>query len=158
MPWYLRSGKFLAERGTEVLVELKAPPQKLFADSAPENGRTNYLRFRLSPISAIALAARVKTAGKEFIGDQQELFLVEEQPGEKPPYERLIGDALAGDGALFTREDAVEAAWAVVDPVVNDHPRALPYKRGTWGPEKSDALIAADGCWHNPLSEAPKAC
>jgi glucose-6-phosphate 1-dehydrogenase len=118
VPWYLRSGKYLAETAAEVLVELKPPPQELFADAAPAAGRANYLRFRLSPSSAVALAARVKRAGKEFVGDQRELYLIEEQPGEELPYERLLGDAMAGDGALFTREDAVEAAWAVVDPVL----------------------------------------
>ena len=150
VPWYLRSGKYLAETATEILVELKPPPQKLFADSAPATGRTNYLRFRLSPSSAIALAARVKLAGKEFVGDQRELYLFEEQPNEEPPYERLLTDAMAGDGALFTREDAVEAAWAVVDPVLKTHHRVRPYKRGSWGPKEADALIASDGRWHNP--------
>jgi glucose-6-phosphate 1-dehydrogenase len=150
VPWYLRSGKYLAETATEVLVELKLPPQRLFADLAPTTGRGNYLRFRLSPSAAIALAARVKLAGKEFVGDQRELYLFEEQPGEEAPYDRLLGDAMTGDGALFTREDAVEAAWAVVDPVLETHHRAHPYKRGSWGPKEADALIAPDGCWHNP--------
>ena len=150
VPWYLRSGKYLAETATEVLVELKPPPQRLFADSAPTTGRANYLRFRLSPGAAIALAARVKLAGKEFVGEQRELYLFEEQPGEEAPYERLLGDAMAGDGALFTREDAVEAAWAVVEPVLKTHHRARPYKRGSWGPKEADAIIASDGCWHNP--------
>jgi glucose-6-phosphate 1-dehydrogenase len=153
VPWYLRSGKCLAATAHEVLVELKPPPQELFADSAPGTGRANYLRFRLSPNSAVALAARVKCAGKEFVGDQRELYLVERQPGEESPYERLLGDAMAGDGALFTREDAVEAAWAVVEPVLRTHHRARPYKRGTWGPKEADALIAADGGWHNPKPE-----
>ena len=150
VPWYLRSGKYLADTATEILVELKPPPQRLFADSAPNNGRANYLRFRLSPGSAIALAARVKIAGKEFVGDQRELYLFEEQPGEESPYERLLGDAMSGDGALFTREDAVEAAWAVVDPVLKTHPGALPYKRRGWGPKEADAILAPDVCWHNP--------
>ena len=153
VPWYLRSGKFLADTATEVLVELKPPPQRLFADSLPATGRTNYLRFRLSPSSAVALAARVKRAGKEFIGDQQELYLVEGQPGERAPYDRLLGDAMAGDGALFTREDAVEAAWVVVDPVLNAHHPTRPYRRGSWGPKQADALIAADSRWHNPIAE-----
>jgi glucose-6-phosphate 1-dehydrogenase len=157
VPWYLRSGKFLAETAAEVLVELKPPPQKLFDDSVPATGRTNYLRFRLSPSSAVALAARVKRAGKEFIGDQRELYLLEEQPGAEAPYERLLTDAMAGNGALFTREDAVEAAWAVVDPVLKAHPRARPYKRGSWGPKAADALIAPHGCWHNPKPERAKA-
>uniref|UniRef100_UPI003140A553 glucose-6-phosphate dehydrogenase n=1 Tax=uncultured Nitrospira sp. TaxID=157176 RepID=UPI003140A553 len=157
VPWYLRSGKCLATTAAEVLVELKPPPQRLFDDSQPAVGRANYLRFRLSPNSAVALAARVKRAGKEFIGDQRELYLLEEQSGKEGPYERLLADAMAGNGALFTREDAVEAAWAVVDPVLKTHHRIRPYKRGTWGPKEADALIAADGGWHNPLSEWAKA-
>ena len=154
VPWYLRSGKYLAVTATEILVELKAPPQRLFADSAPGTGRTNYLRFRLSPSAAIALAARVKIPGKEFVGEQRELYLLEDQQGEEAPYQRLLGDAMAGDGALFTREDAVEAAWAVVDPVLKTHHRVRSYKRLSWGPKEADALIASDGGWHNPLSEA----
>jgi glucose-6-phosphate 1-dehydrogenase len=116
-------------------------------------GSTNYLRFRLSPRSAIALAARVKRAGKEFIGDQRELFLSDEQSGEEAPYERLLGAAMAGDGALFTREDTVEAAWAVVDPVLNNHRPVSPYRRHSWGPKEADALIAVDGGWHNPTPD-----
>jgi glucose-6-phosphate 1-dehydrogenase len=155
VPWYLRSGKCLAETASEVIVQLKPPPQRLFADSAPPRGGTNYFRFRLSPSSAVALAARVKRAGKEFVGDQRELYLVDEHPGEQAPYARLLADAMAGNGALFTREDAVEAAWAVVEPVLVNHERARPYKRGSWGPREADALIAPDGRWHNPrLSHA----
>ncbi|MEO8314614.1 MAG: glucose-6-phosphate dehydrogenase [Pseudomonadota bacterium] len=150
VPWYLRSGKCLAVSATEVIVQFKAPPQQLFADSAPAAGQTNQLRFRISPSSVIALAARVKRAGKAFIGDQRELCLVDEQTGHEPPYARLLGDALAGDGALFTREDAVEAAWRVVEPVLTRHPKVVPYRRGSWGPREANALIAADGPWLNP--------
>jgi glucose-6-phosphate 1-dehydrogenase len=150
VPWYLRSGKYLAETATEVLVELKHPPQRLFADSAPDCGRANYLRFRLSPNAAIALAARVKLSGKDFVGDQRELYLSEETAQEETPYERLLGDAMIGDGALFTREDAVEAAWAVVDPVLKTHPRVRTYKRGSWGPKGSDVVLAPDSGWRNP--------
>ena len=153
VPWYLRSGKCLAESVAEILVELKPPPQRLFADSAPAVGRANYLRFRLSPSAAVALAARVKRAGQEFIGDQRELYLLDDRPGERAPYERLLTDAMAGDGALFTREDAVEAAWAVVDPVLRRHAPVRPYRRGTWGPKAADRLIAPDGCWHNPAPD-----
>jgi glucose-6-phosphate 1-dehydrogenase len=153
VPWYLRSGKFLAETATEVVVELKPPPQRLFADSAPTTGQSNYLRFRLSPNSAVALAARVKAAGKEFVGEQRELYLFEEQPGEEMPYERLLGDAMNGDGALFTREDAVEAAWAVVGPVLKTHHRVRPYRRHSWGPKEADGIVASDGRWHNPRPE-----
>jgi glucose-6-phosphate 1-dehydrogenase len=150
VPWYLRSGKCLANTAAEVMVELKPPPQRLFDDSAPADGPANYLRFRISPNTAVALAARVKRAGKEFVGDQHELYLLDEQLGEQTPYERLLSDAMAGNGALFTREDAVEAAWAVVDPVL-DMPRPVfRYKPGSWGPKQADALIAVDGSWHNP--------
>jgi len=151
VPWHLRSGKCLAETAAEVLIELKPPPQRLFNDSAPVDGRANYLRFRLSPNSAVALAARVKRAGKEFVGDQHELYLLEEQPGEEKPYERLLGAAMSGEGALFTREDAVEAAWAVVDPIIKTHHRVHLYEPGSWGPKQADVLIAADGGWHNPM-------
>jgi glucose-6-phosphate 1-dehydrogenase len=150
VPWYLRSGKCLPLSAVEVLVELKPPPQKLFDDSAPLHGRSNYLRFRISPNTAVALAARVKRAGKEFIGDQRELYLLEEQPGKDTPYARLLSDALSGRGALFTREDAVEAAWVVLDPILAIGSPAHPYKPGSWGPKAADALIAADGGWHNP--------
>jgi glucose-6-phosphate 1-dehydrogenase len=138
-------------------VELKPPPQRLFADSAPTKGRSNYVRFHLAPQSAVAIAARVKSAGKEFIGEQRELYLLEEEPNEASPYERLLGDAIAGDGSLFTRQDAVEAAWAVVDPILKHHPKVLPYRRGSWGPERADALIAADGEWSNAESDDARA-
>lgn len=151
VPWYLRSGKCLAAKNTEVLVQLKPPPQRLFDDSAPIDERANYLRFQLAPNSAVALAARVKRAGKEFVGDQRELYLLDAQAVEETPYARLLGDAMAGDGALFTREDAVEAAWAVVDPVLETHSRVHFYKVGSWGPEQADELIDADGGWHNPM-------
>jgi glucose-6-phosphate 1-dehydrogenase len=154
VPWYLRSGKYLPDTATEVLVELKPPPQRLFADAESVTGRANYFRFRLSPEPAIALAARVKLAGKDFVGEQKELYLSEERSGDETPYERLLGDAMAGDGALFTREDAVEAAWAVVDPVLKTHHRVRPYKRGSWGPKEADTIITAGGGWHNPVSTA----
>ncbi|NOZ37659.1 MAG: glucose-6-phosphate dehydrogenase [Gammaproteobacteria bacterium] len=150
VPWYLRSGKCLAGTAAEILVELKPPPQRLFDDSIPANGRANYLRFRLSPRTAVALAARVKRAGKTFTGDQRELFLLDEQSDKEAPYERLLGDAIVGDGALFAREQCIEASWAVVEPVLTEHHQVESYKAGSWGPKAADDLIAADGGWHNP--------
>ena len=150
VPWYLRSGKCLPETCTEVMVKLKAPPAKLFGDAAASAEASNYIRFRLSPHAAIALAARAKRPGKEFLGDLRELFMAEEMLGAEPPYARLLTDAMTGDGALFARWDSVEAAWAVVEPVLVRHPRALPYTRGSWGPAEADRLIAAGGAWHNP--------
>ena len=156
VPWYLRSGKRLPSGAAEVVVELKPPPQPLFSDSTPARGRANYLRFRLSPNPVIAIAARVKRAGEEFVGDQRELTLLNGQPGAEQPYQRLLSDALAGEGALYTREDSIEAAWAVVEPVLLNHHRALPYTPGTWGPDQADELIAGDGRWHNPDPEQPE--
>ncbi|HET7042335.1 MAG TPA: glucose-6-phosphate dehydrogenase [Gemmatimonadales bacterium] len=142
VPWFVRSGKRLAEDVAEVVVLLRPPPTSLFADAEPSSGPANYLRFRISPQAAVALAARVKLPGQEFVGVQRELLLMDESPGEESPYERLLGDALRGDRALFTREDAIEAAWRVVDPVLVAHGPAHPYPPGSWGPREADALIA----------------
>ena len=152
VPWYLRAGKYLTEHAAEVLVQLKPPPAHLFGDSTPTTGRANYIRFKISPNAGVALAARVKREGKEFIGEQKELYMVEEWPGEEAPYERLLSDAMDGEGMLFTREDAVEAAWAVVEPILENHHPVIPYERGSWGPTESDALIAPHGTWHNPTA------
>jgi glucose-6-phosphate 1-dehydrogenase len=151
VPWYLRSGKCLANTAAEVIVQLKAPPQRLFDDSRPTDGPANYLRFRLSPTAAVALAARIKRDGSVFVGDQKELFLMDTQTHDEEPYERLLRDAMAGNGALFTREDAVDASWACVEPVLLDHHPVQLYERGSWGPSAADALIAADGAWMNPV-------
>ena len=151
VPWYIRAGKCLSETVTEVLVEMKPPPQALFADSPVTAGDSNYMRFRIAPDPAIALAARVKRAGEAFVGDQREFYLLDSEPGEESPYERLLGDAMAGNGALFSSEETVEAAWAVVEPVLKRHPRVKPYKPGTWGPKAADKVIAAPGRWHDPV-------
>jgi len=98
----------------------------------------------------IALAARVKRADEQFLGDQRELSLLNAQPNEEAPYERLLGDALAGEGALFTGEESVEAAGTVVDPVLELHHHAHPYQPGSWGPTQADALIAPHARRHNP--------
>jgi len=157
VPWYIRAGKRLAGTATEVMVELKPPPQALFADSPRSVERANYLRFRLEPSPAIAIAARVKREGEKFVGDQQEFCLQDAQLADEAPYDRLLGDAMAGDNTLFTREDTVEAAWAVVDPVVKHHHRVLPYKSGSWGPKRADKLVATSGGWHNPVVDAATA-
>jgi len=148
VPWYLRTGKFLPTSAAEVLVRLKRPPQRLFDDREVPDEPPNYVRFRLQPTPAIAIAARVKRPGKGFVGEPRELLLCENEAGEEPTYGRLLGDAMAGDGSLFTSQDAVEAAWAVVDGVLVDHAAALPYARGSWGPRAADELIADDGGWH----------
>jgi glucose-6-phosphate 1-dehydrogenase len=152
VPWYIRTGKCLAETVTEVLVELKPPPQALFADSPVLARDGNYLRIRIAPNPAIALAARIKRAGEAFVGEQREFYLQDSEPGQESPYERLLGDAIGGNGALFSSEETVEAAWAVVEPILKRHHRAEPYEPGTWGPEAANKLIAP-GRWHDPVVE-----
>ncbi|MEO7938354.1 MAG: glucose-6-phosphate dehydrogenase [Burkholderiaceae bacterium] len=155
VPWYLRAGKHLPRSVVEVQVQMQPPPQILFDDSGPASGRANYFRFRLQPEAGIALAARIKRPGKEFVGVQRELYLGEDDPETMSTYERLLGDAMSGDGALFTDEDAVMAAWTVVDPVLAGHGVALPYQPGSWGPVAANALIVGDGGWHNPAVAVP---
>lgn len=152
VPWYLRSGKCLPQTACEVLVRLKPPPLRLFADGVASDAQANYLRFRLSPHSMIGLAARVKRAGRAFVGEQHELVLSEDGSSEQAPYERLLADALAGDQALFTREDAVEAAWRVVEPVLSHPAPVILYPQGSWGPLAAEHLIADDGGWLNPAA------
>jgi len=150
VPWFLRSGKFLPTTACEVLVRLDPPPVRLFEDASPAGAGASYLRFRLSPHSAIALAARVKRPGKPYLGDRRELVLADAQDDEEAPYDRLLGDAMAGDPALFAREDAVEASWAVVEPLLAAPPTVVPYAQGSWGPAAADHLVEATGGWHNP--------
>jgi glucose-6-phosphate 1-dehydrogenase len=152
VPWYLRSGKCLPLTACDVVVRFKPPPQNLFADAAVSED-ANYLRFHLSPHSAISLAARVKRPGKAFVGEQREFTLIEEDTADPLPYERLLTDAMNGDGALFSREGAIEAAWAAVQPVLLDHPPVHVYAPGSWGPPAANHFIAADGGWRNPQTE-----
>lgn len=150
VPWFLRSGKCMAETAAEVQVQLKAPPQKLFEDSGAADGRPNYLRFRFSPRAEVALAARVKRPGKQYVGDQRELLLMNTAADSDSPYERLLGDAMAGDRSLFASQAAVEAAWTVLDKVLADHHKVIPYAKGSWGPQQADDLLGEHGPWHNP--------
>lgn len=157
VPWFLRSGKSMATTCGEVLVRLKAPPQKLFADLVRADTPPNYIRFRLSPRAEVALAARVKRPGKQYVGDQQELLLLNTAADADSPYDRLLSDALAGDRSLFASQAAVEAAWAVLDTVLVEHQPAIPYARGSWGPSQADRLIEGHGAWHNPCNRGPDA-
>jgi glucose-6-phosphate 1-dehydrogenase len=154
VPWLLRAGKKLPNTIVEVQVQFKPASAQLFEDSGAAGGRANYLRLRLQPTTSIALAARVKQPGKKFVGAQRELFLCDDLSGEESAYERLLGDAMAGDGALFTSAEAVEAAWTVVDRVLGEHPKVLPYEPGSWGPKAADALVAGTGGWYDPDPEA----
>jgi glucose-6-phosphate 1-dehydrogenase len=148
VPFYIRAGKRLPLTTTEITVRLRCPPQTVFLDAAGES--TNYFRFRLSPDVFIALGARVKTHGQAMTGHETELIMHRDQRGETLPYERLLGDAMRGDASLFTSAESVEAAWRVVDPVLDGATPLLGYAPGTWGPAQAADLMAGDGGWHDP--------
>jgi glucose-6-phosphate 1-dehydrogenase len=152
VPFYVRAGKCLAMTATEVFVEFRNPPQVVFKEKAPGTG--NYVRFRLSPQVVIALGARAKQPGEGMQGQPVELS-VTDQPGQGAAgrmgdYERLLGDAMAGDATLFARQDVVEAAWAIVDPVIHGPSPLHEYDPGTWGPSEADHLVDDVGGWNTP--------
>ena len=153
VPWYLRAGKCLPVTGTEILVEFQPPPKQFFADPPLATAKANYLRFRIAPRPAIALAARVKRHGEGFVGDQRELYFQDSQPGEQSAYERLLGDAMTGNAGLFSSEETVEAAWTVVDKVLRNHRKVEAYEPGTWGPKSAEAIPTASAGWHDPVPE-----
>jgi glucose-6-phosphate 1-dehydrogenase len=152
VPFFVRAGKCLADTVTEVTIEFRNPPQVVFSEPTPSAG--NYVRFRLSPVVAIALGARAKRPGEGMRGQPVELSVVEgaEQGkgGRMEAYERLLGDAMAGDATLFARQDVVEAAWAIVDPVIHGPSPMYEYEPGSWGPPQADKLVADVGGWNTP--------
>ena len=155
VPFYIRAGKQMPVTATEVLVELKRPPQAVF--DAVTQSQANYFRFRLSPDVSISLGARAKLPGEAMAGERVEFVVRESFVDEMTPYERLLGDALRGDPTLFVREAGVEAAWSVVDPILGDATPVHEYDPNTWGPIEADRIIAGDGGWHNPKPIADKA-
>jgi glucose-6-phosphate 1-dehydrogenase len=148
VPFYLRAGKCLPVTATEVVVELRAPPARVFGDAAP--CQPNYWRFRVGPDQAIAMGAHAKQAGERMLGREVELFVDQKAPEEMEPYERLIGDAISGDATLFAREDEVEAAWAAVDPILHASTPVFEYDPGTWGPAEAFYIIHGACGWHDP--------
>jgi glucose-6-phosphate 1-dehydrogenase len=146
VPFYIRAGKELPVTCTEVLVQFRQPPAVYTRTPPPPN----YLRFRISPDMAIALGVMVKVPGEVTTGTETEL-LAFHHPGtdEMDAYERLLGDALKGDATLFAREDYVEEAWRIVDPVLQGGTPISEYEPKTWGPREVEKVAPADG-WHNP--------
>ncbi len=148
VPFLIRTGKRLAVTATEVMVRFRRPPQQLF-DALPRGA--NYVRFRLGPDRvAIGLGVRVKKSGKEMEGYSSELLLCDEDSARHSAYERLIGDALAGDPTLFARQDSIDAAWRIVDEALYGSTSPYLYEEGSWGPEAAGQLAAEIGGWHNP--------
>lgn len=150
VPFFVRAGKCLPVSATEVLVELKQPPLSVFGEEG--NGQANTFRFRLSPEVVIALGTRAKFPGDAMRGEDVELIGCHEDVGARPPYERLLHDAMVGDGTLFSRQDGVEAAWRVVEGVLGDATELHEYEPNTWGPPQAEELIRPDGTWHNPAA------
>ncbi len=152
VPFFIRTGKCLPVTATEVLVRLKQPPQQLFDSSRSES--PNHVRFRLGPDRvAIALGAQAKQPGEEMTGEDIELYVCRQKGDEQGAYERLLSDAMEGDTSLFAREDGVEEAWRIVDPIVKMPTPIFEYAPGTWGPNEAQAAVANIGGWHNPTEE-----
>lgn len=143
VPILIRSGKYLATSVTEVQVILKSAPLPQLAQNQP-----NYFRFRLSPTIEITICARIKKGGEALLSEPAALTMVDETPDDGiDPYQRLLGDAMAGDAMLFATQEFVEAAWHVVDAVVADPAPIHFYDAGSWGPPEADALAADVGGW-----------
>jgi glucose-6-phosphate 1-dehydrogenase len=156
VPFYIRAGKCMPLSATEVRVTLKRPPLAIF-DTAEVMPR-NYFRLRLSPEVVISEGALVKRNGEHMHGDAVELVARHHNEKEKTPYERLLGDAIRGDTALFTQDDSVEAAWRVVDPVLTAGPQVLEYEPGTWGPAAANEVVNDGDTWHDPVAEKSSPC
>jgi glucose-6-phosphate 1-dehydrogenase len=151
VPIYIRAGKCLPVTCTEVVVELKAPPVMSFRESVSAAAHPNYLRFRLGPDVTIALSVHTKVPGERLAGRDIELLATEGVSEELDPYARLLGDAMRGDATLFARQDGVEAAWRVVEPVLGDVTPLHEYAPGTWGPPEVEQLLSPPGGWHAPV-------
>ena len=150
VPFYIRTGKCLPVTATEVLVEMRRPPQAVFHE--PEPAGAGYFRFRLTPDMSISLGARAKKPGEPLVGEAVELYASHQSGTERPPYQRLIGDATRGDQSLFAREDSVEAAWRIVDGVLEGAAPPLVYEPGSWGPPEASSVLRRGDRWHDPAA------
>jgi glucose-6-phosphate 1-dehydrogenase len=148
VPFYIRAGKCLPVTATEVVVEFRRPPREAFGELVPS--LSSHLRLRLSGDVVIALGMRVKVPGERMAGEDVELIVTRSPAETMTPYERLLGDAMRGDLSLFARQDAIEAQWSVVDPVLGDATPVHEYPCGSWGPHEAVRLIETDDGWLNP--------
>jgi glucose-6-phosphate 1-dehydrogenase len=149
VPFYFRAGKNLPVTCTEIVCRLRKPPTIIPADFS----HSNYLRFRISPDVAIALGVTVMSPGEKLLGQPAEMIGSRQRSAEEmDAYERVLGDAMAGDATAFAREDYVEEAWRIVDPVLGDSTPVYPYEQKTWGPNEVERVTPPGG-WQNPLVE-----
>ncbi len=151
VPFYIRAGKQMPVTCTEIRVEYKRPPQMVYAEKNP--GQPNYIRFRLSPEVVVALGTRRKLPGEGMTGTDNELIAQYHPKNEMEPYERLLMEAMKGEATYFARQDGVEEAWRIIDPILGDIVPAHEYEPATWGPAQSDELIAPHGTWDDPRKE-----
>jgi len=149
VPIYIRAGKCLPETCTEVLIRLRRPPRLFDCPTEP-----NTFRLRISPDVTTALGMMVKSPCDEMLGDPMELVALQDpQAEEMDAYERVLHDAMAGDGTLFARQDYVEEAWRIVDPVLNGSTPVYDYEQGTWGPTQAEEYMAPADGWDNPVTK-----
>jgi glucose-6-phosphate 1-dehydrogenase len=147
VPFFIRAGKCMPVTCTEVFVRFRQPPV-VFGTTVPA---ANYCRFRLNPDVTLAMGAVSKAPGESMTGTPVELVATHQPAGnEMSPYERLLGDAMRGDQSLFAREDSVEEAWRIVDPVLKMTSEPIEYEPGTRGPRQAEALVGTGG-WHDPV-------
>ena len=150
VPFYLRAGKELPVTCTEVLVQFRSPPAVFSPVSAP-----NYLRCRISPDIVIASGLTIMAAGEEMAGEEIEMLATHHPgKGEMDAYERLLGDAMKGDATLFARQDYVEEAWRIVQPLLQAGGQVHEYEPGTWGPRRVNQVVAPAGGWQDPIVHA----
>jgi glucose-6-phosphate 1-dehydrogenase len=154
VPFYIRAGKCLPVTCTELMVRLRRPPRIFPADGI----RPNHFRFRISPDVTIAHSMMVKSADGEMSGDAVELIALDgNHANEMDAYERVLQDAMVGDATLFAREDYVEEAWRIVEPVLKTNTQVYEYQPGTWGPAEVEQKIVPPDGWNNPVINTPAA-
>jgi len=148
VPFYIRAGKQMPITCTEILVRLRRPPDVYQTGELT----SNHFRFRISPDVVIALGIMVLSPGKEGAALPTEMVASHHaEASEMDAYERVLGDAIAGDTTLFAREDYVEEAWRIVDPVLRSNTPVYEYEPGTWGPADAGQSIVPAGGWHVPV-------
>lgn len=152
VPFYIRAGKNLPVTCTEVTAKFRYPPTVIQSSKLTQN----HLRFRVSPDVDIALGMTVMAPGEQMTGEPVEMLAHHQtKPGEMEPYEILLGDAMAGDATLFARQDYVEEAWRIVDPVLKAATPVYEYEPNTWGPKEVADRVVPPGGWENLVIASP---
>jgi glucose-6-phosphate 1-dehydrogenase len=151
VPFYIRAGKCLPVTCAEIVLRFRQPPT-MFSEY---NLQDNYFRFRISPDVTLAFGMNVIAPGTDTVSQTDEM-VVSRHPAadEMDAYERVLGDAMAGDPTLFAREDYVEEAWRIVDPVLKAPPDVIEYEPNTWGPSEAKQRVSPPGGWQNPIVES----